>query len=122
MQTRPRRYAGLIWPCLLFLALGGGNLAAGGPPAPPHRGASTQGAVLLRCRNPVSGVSWNIPVDLRSGTVDSFPATITPRIIAWHDRTHGGSYRFDRASGVLTVILPSSTGGFSLHDNCRFLP
>lgn len=75
----------------------------------------------LRCTNPASGVVWDIKIDYQSSTANSFPAAITEKIIKWHDVLHGGHYEFDRASGDLTVIYASSTGGFTLKNKCYFV-
>ena len=96
---------------LVVLALGtpAGSDPAGAAPA------------TLRCTNPFSGAMRDIAIDHLQRTADSFPATITEKTIKWHDATRGGNYELDRASGQLTVVYASSTGGFFLRDNCRFL-
>ena len=55
----------------------------------------------------------------RRGTADSFPAEITGSQIAWHDTLHGGYYYLDRASGALTFLNASSTGGYATHHTCH---
>jgi hypothetical protein len=77
--------------------------------------------MTLRCTNPSSGTTWDVAIDHRRQTADSFPADISDTTITWHDASRGGYYEFDRASGELTVIYPSSMGGFFLKDNCRFV-
>jgi hypothetical protein len=91
---------------ILLIALAVGDLA----------GAET---MTLRCTNPFSGATWDVAIDHARRTADSFPASITDKTIEWRDLARGGHYQFDRTSGELTVIYASSTGGFSLKDNCR---
>ena len=76
-------------------------------------------AATLTCINPYSGANWKISVDFAKSTVDSNPARIDDAKISWHDRTAGGNYTLDRKSGKLTVIIPSSTGGYFLYDRCK---
>ncbi|WP_284944168.1 hypothetical protein [Acidisoma cladoniae] len=73
----------------------------------------------LHCRNTTSGATWDLPVDLGHGTVDSYPAQITDRAISWVDTSTGRFYDFDRASGAMDMHVASSTGGFYLTDQCR---
>ena len=47
---------------------------------------------------------------------------ISPAQISWHDAKDGGNYTLDRASGDLTVVLASSTGGYFLHHRCALPP
>ncbi len=75
----------------------------------------------LRCTNQSSGTTWDVTINFQSSTADSYPATITKGSIKWHDMQHGGHYEFDRASGDLTVIFASSTGGFTIKDKCHFI-
>ena len=84
--------------------------------------AAAPGVTSLVCTNLASHVSWRIQVDLANGTVDSNPARIDGARISWHDRSDGGNYTLDRKSGALTVIVPSSTGGYFLHDRCEVAP
>lgn len=72
----------------------------------------------ITCTNPYSGASWQIHIDYEHGTVDANPARVSDDEIAWHDARDGGNYTLDRSSGKLAVVLPSSTGGFFLHDQC----
>jgi hypothetical protein len=81
--------------------------------------ARDQGVTTITCTNPASGVSWPVAIDFQQRTVDSNPARIGKSAIAWHDAKDGGNYTLDRASGGLTVIVASSTGGYFLHDHCR---
>ena len=57
-------------------------------------------------------------IDRERGTVDGNPARISDATISWHDDKANTNYLLDRGSGRLTVIVPSSTGGYSLHDQC----
>ncbi|MGH6836125.1 MAG: hypothetical protein ACREC9_11365 [Methylocella sp.] len=75
-------------------------------------------AVTFRCSNPKSGTAWEVKVDYDRGTADSFPAEITGSQIAWHDTLRGGYYYLDRASGALTFLNASSTGGYTTHNTC----
>jgi hypothetical protein len=90
--------------------------------APGGALAAAPRVATLVCTNLASHVSWRIQVDLANGTVDSNPARIGGATISWHDRSDGGNYTLDRKSGDLTVIVPSSTGGYSLHDRCAVAP
>ena len=73
---------------------------------------------ILTCTNLVSQFTWQIKVDFAARTVDSNPAQISNAEISWHDATDGGNYTLDRKSGALTVIVPSSTGGYFIHHRC----
>ena len=84
--------------------------------------ADSRPATTLVCTNPVSHVSWQIHIDFAGSRVDSNPASISEGKISWHDRTDGGNYTLDRKSGELTVVVPSSTGGYFLHDRCALQP
>jgi hypothetical protein len=90
--------------------------------APAARGAVPEAATTIVCTNPASHVRWRIHVDFAASTVDSNPARISAGKISWHDRTDGGNYTLDRRSGDLTVVVASSTGGWSLHDRCALGP
>jgi hypothetical protein len=88
--------------------------------APPAISAAAQhGETAITCTNPVSGASWQISIDYDHGTVDSNPARISDAEISWRDAKDGWSYKLDRKSGNLTVILASSTGGNFLYDRCK---
>jgi hypothetical protein len=76
-------------------------------------------AITFLCTNPKSGTEWEVHVDYDRSTVDSFSAEITESQIAWHDTLHGGYYYLDRASGALTFLNASSTGGYATHHTCR---
>ncbi len=76
-------------------------------------------AIIFRCTNPKSGTTWDVIVDYDRSTADSFQAEITATQIAWHDTVHGGYYYLDRASGALTFLNASSTGGYVTHHTCH---
>lgn len=82
-------------------------------------GAAQAKAADLACVNPASGTRWQIHIDYARHTVDSFPADISATEIAWKDDKAGSNYTLDRRSGDLTVITPSSTGGYFLHHRCK---
>jgi len=97
------------------LAAGIAGLAAG--LAAVHCEAQ-EGEIAITCTNPVSGTSWQIMIDYRKATVDSYPAAITRGEISWFDPKDGGNYRLDRKSGELTASVASSTGGYFRHSRC----
>jgi hypothetical protein len=80
-------------------------------------GPACAAPVALHCTNTTSGATWDIPVDLAHGTVDSVPAQVTDGTIAWEDTTLH-FYDFDRRTGLLDMHVASSTGGFYLTDRC----
>ena len=82
-------------------------------------GGAQHGQAAITCTNVASGTSWQIKVDYDKGTVDSNPARISEAEISWHDATDGGNYTLDRKSEKLTVVVASSTGGYSLFHRCR---
>jgi hypothetical protein len=90
--------------------------------APAVATATPPASTTLVCTNPASHASWQIRIDFEKSTVDSNPARISEARITWRDRTDGGNYTLDRASGDLTVVLASSTGGYFLHDHCALDP
>ncbi len=87
--------------------------------AAPLQGQAPPREPTITCTNPASGATWQITIDYQRATVDSNPASISDAEISWHDAKDGGHYTLDRASGNLTVIVASSTGGYFLHDHCR---
>ncbi len=107
-MSKDRRAAGL--PRLAAAALVA--MLASGVPA---RAAE----VAMTCTNPYSGISWDVRIDYDKRTVDSFPADVSDARISWHDDRDGGNYRLDRATGKLTVVVASSTGGYFLYDRCE---
>lgn len=81
-------------------------------------GAHAQtGEAVMTCTNPSSGATWQVHVDYNRHTVDSNPAVITKAVIEW--QSDGWRYSLDRASGKLTVVVASSTGGNFLYDQCK---
>ena len=74
---------------------------------------------VMICTNPASGASWQITVDFERRTVDSYAATISDSTVFWRDPRDQGNYTLDRRSGNLTVAIPSSTGGYFIHDQCK---
>jgi len=79
----------------------------------------TQAAeTAITCTNPASGAQWQIRIDYERRTVDANPARVSDSTIAWHDAKDGGNYTLDRKSGTLTMVAPSSTGGFFLYHRC----
>jgi hypothetical protein len=79
-------------------------------------------APLITCTNPASGAKWQISIDYVRATVDSNPARISGAEISWHDAKDGANYKLDRGTGNLTAAVPSSTGGYFLHDHCELPP
>lgn len=100
----------------LVVALAGLAFAAIGP-AKAH--AAPLGQAAVTCTNPASGAHWQIKIDYDHRTVDAYPARIGDAEISWHDVSDGGNYTLDRASGKLTVVVASSTGGYFLYDRCE---
>lgn len=82
-------------------------------------GSAQTKAAEFACVNPASGTRWQIHIDYAHHTVDSFPAEISATEIAWRDEKARSTYTLDRRSGDLTVITPSSTGGYFLHHRCK---
>jgi hypothetical protein len=78
-----------------------------------------RGETAISCSNVASGASWQIKVDYDRSTVDSNPARVSDAEISWHDANDSGNYTLDRKSGKLTVIVPSSTGGYIIWDRCK---
>jgi hypothetical protein len=77
---------------------------------------------MITCTNPASGATWEIKVDARRAMVDRNPAQVSDTEISWRDATDGRSYTLDRASGELTAIVASSTGGWIIHNHCVPMP
>jgi hypothetical protein len=92
---------------------------AGGPSMPAANAQAARAATAISCTNPYSGATWHISVDYDRGTVDSNPAHINDGEMSWHDAKDNSNYTLDRKSGRLTVIVPSSTGGYFLYDQCK---
>jgi len=93
-------------PLLLVLLLAGAGVAQSAP-------------LSVLCTNPVSGALSQINIDYDKNEVDAFPARITREEIRWRDPSTGSSYTLDRATGGLTMVRPSSTGGYFLQQNCK---
>jgi hypothetical protein len=85
----------------------------------PAVSRAQRGETAISCSNVSSGASWQIKVDYDRSTVDSNPAHVSDAEISWHDATDSGNYTLDRKSGKLTVIVPSSTGGYIIWDRCK---
>jgi len=96
----------------LTLIIGGLGIAV----AP---GFARAAEVAIECVNPASGTAWQIMVDYDKSTVDSYPAKVSDREISWRDAKDGYRYTLDRASGKLTVVFASSTGGNFFFDRCK---
>jgi hypothetical protein len=78
-----------------------------------------QGEVSVTCTNPLSGANWQLKINYDRHTVDGRPAEITERWISWYQAEEHGKYTLDRKSGELTVVTPSTTGGYFLYDHCK---
>jgi hypothetical protein len=94
-------------------------VAVAGLAVPAMADAAQPGAAAMTCTNPASGATWQISIDYDKVTVDANPAQISDAKISWHDAKDGGNYTLDRASGNLTVVVASSTGGYFLYDRCE---
>jgi hypothetical protein len=110
-RMRHRSMAARFWVAAAAIALGVGGLA---PAAEAQHGQAT-----IACSNPASGTIWQITVDFDRRTVDGHPASISDAVISWRDPDDQGNYTLDRKSGNLRVAVPSSTGGYFLHDQCK---
>jgi hypothetical protein len=98
------------------LAAGIAGLAAG--LVPTIEVYPQDSVTALTCTNPANGMSWQVLIDYRKPTVDSYPAEITRSGISWFDPKDGSNYTFDRKSGDLTANVASSTGGYFRHARC----
>jgi hypothetical protein len=87
--------------------------------APAAAAAPEHGQTTIACSNPASGATWQIAIDFDRRTVDGYAASIDDSTIAWRDPRDQGNYALDRKSGNLRVAVPSSTGGYFLHDQCK---
>jgi hypothetical protein len=110
-RVRHRSMAARLWVAAVAIALGIGGLA---PAAKAQRGQTT-----IACSNPASGMHWQVTIDFDRRTVDGYPATMSDSAISWRDPSDQGNYMLDRKSGNLRVAVPSSTGGYFLHDQCK---
>jgi len=102
--------------CNRILAAGAAVFTAG--LAVSMTGAGQEGETAITCTNPVSGASWQIMIDYRNATVDSYRANISKAEISWFDPKDGGNYTLDRKSGALTASVASSTGGYFRRSQC----
>jgi hypothetical protein len=93
-------------------------LAAGAAVA-ASEGEAPPGETTVTCANLASGASWRIRIDYGAGTVDANPAQISDTKISWRDSKDSGNYTLDRASGNLTEIVASATGGYFLYHHCQ---
>lgn len=100
----------------ITIALGLSVIAAS---AAAVAGDTPRGEATITCSNLTSGATWQVRIDYDHRTADSNPARISDAQISWHDPTDGGNYTLDRASGELTVVVASSTGGYFLHHRCK---
>jgi len=103
---------GRIAVLLVFGAIATGIMTV--PPVPAETATS-----IFECTNEASGARWSISIDFDRKTADSWPASITRRAISWHDRVDQGFYSLNRATGDLTILRASSTGGYEQHDACH---
>jgi len=85
----------------------------------PSRAQPRPPASSITCVNPSSGTTWAINIDYSRATVDDNPASITASEISWRDRRDRWNYTLDRTTGELTVVVASSTGGYTLFDRCK---
>jgi hypothetical protein len=76
-------------------------------------------ASVVTCVNPSSGTTWEINIDYNRATVDENPARISASEISWRDSRDRWNYTLDRKTGELTVIVASSTGGYTQFDRCK---
>jgi hypothetical protein len=83
---------------------------AGEPPA---------GRTEIACTNLVSHAGLQINIDFQKRTVNSNPARIGDAQITWHDGKENANYTLDRKTGALESVIPSSTGGYFLHYQCK---
>jgi len=112
---------GAMVPVIRILAVSVAMVAGAGLSA--AAGAEARhGRVAMTCTNPASGASWRINIDYDKRAVDSNPAHIKSDEVAWTDAADNGSYSLELSSGKLTIVIPSSTGGYFLHDVCKAEP
>jgi hypothetical protein len=77
------------------------------------------GETVMTCTNPNSGASWQIKIDYDHRTVDGYSARISEGSISWYQIDNHSKYTFDRKSGELTIVTPSTTGGYFIYDRCK---
>ena len=107
-----------VRPCSARWALIAGIAALAADAVASHCFGAENAEMVVSCTNLVSGTQWQIRINFEQRTVDSTPARISSSEISWH-ATDGGHYTLDRKTGDLTVVFPSSTGGYFIHDRCR---
>jgi hypothetical protein len=79
-------------------------------------------AAAIECVNPDSGFAWRLRLSRAASTVDGWPARFAAERISWHDRADGGFYELELATGALTIVRASSTGGYTSFDRCAAQP
>jgi len=77
------------------------------------------GQRVITCQNTASGTTWPVNIDYDRATVDSNPASISERRIAWRDANDGWRYSLDLKTGDLTVVFASSMGGNTYFHRCQ---
>jgi hypothetical protein len=97
----------------LALALAGCH-----PRATPETFAIPTPAATIACVNRDNGFAWTVRLDPAARAVDGWPARFEARRISWRNSADGGAYELDRASGALTIVRASSTGGYMSFDSC----
>jgi hypothetical protein len=75
-------------------------------------------AAAVECVNPANGFAWTFRLNAAAGTVDDLPARFGKERISWRDHADGGFYELELASGALTIVRASSTGGYTSSDRC----
>ena len=82
-------------------------------------GEAQGNSTAISCTNSVSHAGLQITVDFQKRTVNSNPARIGDAEITWHDGRENANYTLDRKTGSLQSVIPSSTGGYFLHYQCK---
>ncbi len=77
------------------------------------------GQRVITCKNTASGTTWPLTIDYDRATVDSNPASIGDRWIAWRDGNDGWRYSLDLKTGDLMVVFASSMGGNTYFHRCE---
>jgi len=90
--------------------------------AAPNTLAIRPNAAAIECVNPESGYVWRLRLSRAANTVDGWPARFSVQHISWHDRADGGFYELELATGALTIVRASSTGGYMSFDRCAAQP
>ena len=103
----------------LLRSLAGGAAIAGAATV-FAAGAEAQGSMTaIACTNLASRASLMITIDLQKRTVNSSPARISDTQITWYEEKEHANYKLDRKTGALESVIPSSTGGYFLHYQCK---